>query len=238
MNLKTQPQIRVIDPESESFGEIYSVDKLDYSKQLADVERIWVYEDETFTEHETRCLEFNQFQELTPLSHDGTRIGVGDSIEANVPNEGDKIIDWYEAHDGVVWLVTNDITNITPKDITDHTPLTEMEKEEEDGDKGIGICPICREWRKDLDILMKTCGDCRAKKPEVKSGDDKPTIERVVTIDSLVGIEAFEPMLEFIQEELGYKAFVVEENKDRTIEVHDLEALADAGIINLDDNQN
>jgi len=214
MNLKTQPQIRVIDPESESFGEIYSVDKLDYSKQLADVERIWVYEDETFTEHETRCLEFNQFQELTPLSHDGTRIGVGDSIEANVPNEGDKIIDWYEAHDGVVWLVTNDITNITPKDITDHTPLTEMKK------GGIKVT------------------DDNGNKYDYEIDNDKPTIERVVTIDSLVGIEAFEPMLEFIQEELGYKAFVVEENKDRTIEVHDLEALADAGIINLDDNQN
>jgi len=226
--IKQQPQIRVIDTESEYFGDTFTVQEIHYD-MMPETQIV-------VNKHSYSPLDVSAVQELTPLSHDGTRIGVGDTISANVPNEGDKIIDWYEAHDGVIWLVTNDITNITKEDITDHTPLTEMKKEENKPYQ-----PEKETWeyepRKDCILcdLEERGGMVHSNvhfshHDELEKEDnDKPTIERIDRpdpydrhSDNMVSLDVPEV------------AAVLIEMFEQQTEI--LEALADAGLINLSEN--
>jgi len=181
MTFKQQPQIRVL-----SSGKV-----LNLARVLHD-------EKEVMAEHQDVGYyipyNFSDVQELTPLSHDGVRIGIGDKVSTNVPNEGNKIIDWYEAHDGVIWLVTNDITNITKEDITDHTPLTEMKKEENTRD------------------YVENTGNKELADLALGEDNDKPTIEK------------------------KQRTTTQWDSPDEKINKI-LEVLADAGLINLEDNQ-
>jgi len=191
MTLKQQPTIRVIDPESEYFEENFNVQEIEHGP-----ERVWVG-------YPSVHLGFDQIQELTPLSHDGVRIGVGDEVVV-AESFCFTVAGYYQA-DGEDIVVLEKYGATHASKISDHTPLTEMNKENEAVDK------ITDDFEKDwcgCEIRDSGAFICDEHLPVysiLSSGDDKPTIERIDLPDH---------------------------QKERI-----KQALADAGLIRLEDNQ-
>jgi len=219
-----QPEVRVVDPESPYLNELYEVQSVNYVIDHVKIrERGKVY------------FNFDQIQELTPLSHDGVRIGIGDKV-----THGSRTVTingfWVCEESGVVKLHVGKCGSIWETDITDHTPLTEMKKEENKPYQ-----PEKETWeyepRKDCILcdLEERGGMVHSNvhfshHDELEKEDnDKPTIERIDRpdpydrhSDNMVSLDVPEV------------AAVLIEMFEQQTEI--LEALADAGLINLSEN--
>lgn len=184
MTLKQQPTIRVIDTESEYFGDICDVLEIAWRTKtvLVELEK----EHDGVNVNYDKCFRFESVQELTPLSHDGVRIGENDFVRGEYPGQGGKVSGWYKDDGSVVLIVQHEPGpdwHAREDDIIDQTPLTEMNKEDK--------CKWCRKQENGLNV---SCSE----------HDDKPTIERINLPDH-------------------------QKEKIR-------QTLADAGLINLEDN--
>jgi len=237
MTLKQQPQIRVIDTESEYFGDICDVLEIAWRTKtvLVELEK----EHDGVNVNYDKCFRFESVQELTPLSHDGVRIGENDFVRGEYPGQGGKVSGWYKDDGSVVLIVQHEPGpdwHAREDDIIDHTPLTDMKKEENKPHQ-----PEKEKWeyepRKDCILcdLEERGGMVHSNvhfshhdKLE-KEDNDKPTIERIDRpdpydrhSDNMVSLDVPEVAAVLIE--------MFEQQKEI------LEALADSGIINLEDN--
>jgi len=121
-NIKQQPQIRVIDPESEYFGEVGTVANIRYDNSDMNDHEV----DAEF-DNGLHFYRAHQFQELTPASCNSTRIGIGD--KAGKDQKRGTVVDYYETSYGV-WIVLDNNWELYAPTIRDHTPLTEMKEED------------------------------------------------------------------------------------------------------------
>jgi len=201
------PEIRIVAPELKDFEKVFQVK---CAKWRENGNPLVFYE----TDYGKEAVTPESFQELTPLSHDGVRIGVGGEVVV-AGSFCFTVAGYYQA-DGEDIVVLEKYGATHASKISDHTPLTEMNKENEAVDK------ITDDFEKDwcgCEIRDSGAFICDEHLPVysiLSSGDDKPTIEHF-NFDTLHSSDTVKKLMK---------------NQSRIVE-----ALADAGLINLDNQE-